>query len=407
MHIKRGLIGGLIVAIVIGGVGFVGGYALGARNPNGSAAADLANAAVPADVSAGDFGLFWKAWRLIDGVAYKASEDSAQERVYGAIRGLVDSLNDPYSVFFTPEENQRFTEAVQGSFGGVGIELGMKEGTLAVVAPLKGTPAERAGIKAGDLILAINSSSTEGISVDGAVNQIRGNEGTRIVLTILTPKGSPREVTLVRERIEIPSIELRMEGKVAHVSIYEFTADAGAKFAEAVRGMPKDTSAIVLDLRNNPGGFLEVAVDIAGWFVPRDSTVVKEAGRDGSMQTFKAKGPATLVNVPVVVLMNGGSASASEILAGALRDLRGAKLVGENSFGKGTVQEVRDLPGGNGASIKLTVAEWLTPNGSKINKIGLKPDVEAKAVSSTAPTTDPRNDAQLQKALEVARSQAR
>lgn len=403
MGSTRRIIGALVAAAVVCGAGFAGGYAFGAR----ADAADLANAAVPTDISAADFGLFWKAWRLIDGAAYKAADDSAQERVYGAIRGLVDSLGDPYSVFFTPEENQRFSEAVQGSFGGVGMELGMKEGTLAVIAPLKGTPAERAGIRPGDLILAINSSSTEGISVDEAVNAIRGNEGTKVTLTILTPKGSPREVSLVRERIEIPSVELKMEGTVARISIYEFTADAGGKFAEAIRGMPKDTSAVLLDLRNNPGGFLEVAVDIAGWFVPRDATVVKEAGRDGQVQVFKAKGPATLAGVPVVVLINGGSASASEILAGALRDIRGATLVGENSFGKGTVQEVRDLPGGDGASIKLTVAEWLTPNGARINKVGLKPDVEAKAASSTTPVTDPRDDSQLQKALEVARSLTR
>lgn len=403
MHRKNTIAWVLIGAVVLACTGYAG-YALGARSPEGLAASSLANAAVPADIDAGDFGLFWKAWRLLDASAYKTGEDSSQERVYGAIKGLVDSLGDPYSVFFTPEENQRFTEAVQGAFGGVGIELGMKEGNLAVIAPLKGTPAERAGVKAGDLILQINSSSTESMSVDQAVGLIRGNEGTKITLTFLSSDGKPREITLTRERIEIPSLEVKMEGTVAHISLYEFTADAGAKFGEAVRGLPKNTTAIVLDVRNNPGGFLEVAVDIAGWFVPRGATVVKEAERTGAVTTFSAKGPSTLENMPVIVLMNGGSASASEILAGALRDLRGAKLVGENSFGKGTVQEVRDLPGGNGASIKLTVAEWLTPNGNKINKIGLKPDFEVKNSTST-PATDLKSDLQLQKALEVAKSQ--
>lgn len=391
---------------LVGGFGFASGYAFGARNPDASAA-NVANATVPEDVEAGDFGLFWKAWRLIDASAYKASDDSSENRVYGAIRGLVESLGDPYSVFFTPEENQRFSQEVQGSFGGVGIELGMKDGNLAVIAPLKGTPAERGGIRAGDYILAIDSSTTDGISIDKAVGLIRGNEGTTVTLTILSGNSKPRDVVLKRERIEIPSIDVKMEGTVAHISIYEFTADAGAKFREAVRGLPKNTSAVVLDVRNNPGGFLEVAVDIAGWFVPRDSVVVKEAERDGTMTPFAAKGPATLIDMPVVVLMNGGSASASEILAGALRDLRHAPLVGENSFGKGTVQEVRDLPGGNGASIKLTVAEWLTPNGSKINKVGLKPDVEVKTPASADTTdADTKNDVQLQKALEVARKQA-
>lgn len=401
--LRRNLIAWILVAAVaLAGTGYAG-YVLGARDAAALGTAAIAGATVPADIEAGDFGLFWKAWRLLDAAAYRTGNDSAQQRVYGAIKGLVGSLGDPYTVFFTPEENQRFSEAVQGNFGGVGIELGKKEGTLAVVAPLKDTPAERAGIRAGDLILEINSSSTEGMSIDQAVGLIRGDAGTSITLTILSGESSPREVKLVRERIEIPTLEVRMEGTVAHIALYEFTADAGAKFGEAVRGLPKNTSAVVLDVRNNPGGFLEVAVDIAGWFVPRGSTVVKEAERTGAVTAFQAKGPATLVDMPVVVLVNGGSASASEILAGALRDLRRAPLVGETTFGKGTVQEVRDLPGGNGASIKLTVAEWLTPNGSKIDKIGLKPDVEAKASTSTEPVG--KDDPQLRKAIEVAKSQ--
>ncbi len=402
---RRKKLAALIVAgiVLVGGFAFAGGYAAGARNPDASAAS-VANATVPSDIDAGDFGLFWKAWRLLDASAYKADDDSSQQRIYGAIRGLVDSLGDPYTVFFSPEENQRFSQEVQGSFGGVGVELGMKDGNLAVIAPLKGTPAERAGLKAGDYILAINSSTTEGISIDRAVSLIRGNEGTTVTLLIMSGSAKPREVAIKRERIEIPSIEVKMEGTVAHVSIYQFTADAGAKFREAMRGLPKNTSAVVLDVRNNPGGFLEVSVDIAGWFVPRDSVVVKELEKDGTMRPFVAKGPATLVDMPVVVLINEGSASASEILAGALRDLRRAPLVGENSFGKGTVQEVRDIPGGQGASIKLTIAEWLTPNGNKINKVGLKPDFEVKASSTQA--TDAKGDPQLQKALEIARQRS-
>lgn len=398
---KKIIIGGLVGAIIVASAGFAGGYVFGANNPNGQPVSSVANATIPSDIKAGDFGLFWKTWRLIDSAAYKAADDSSQQRVFGAIRGLVDSLGDPYSVFFTPEENQRFSESVQGAFGGVGIELGIKEDHLIVIAPLKNTPAERAGIKAGEFILEINSSSTDGISVDQAVNQIRGNEGTFVTLNILGTDGKQRDIKLKRERIEIPSLEVKMEGTIAHISLYEFTADAGAKFGEAVRGLPKNTTGIVLDLRNNPGGFLEVAVDIAGWFVPRDATVVKEAERTGKVTTFSAKGPSTLESMPVVVLVNGGSASASEILAGALRDLRKAPLVGENSFGKGTVQEVRDIPGSNGASVKLTVAEWLTPNGARINKVGLAPDFVVKPSTNVSSTVD----LQLQKALEVARQQ--
>jgi carboxyl-terminal processing protease len=398
---KKIIIGGLIGAIIVGSAGFAGGYVFGANNPNGQPVSSVANATVPSDIKAGDFGLFWKTWRLIDSASYKAVEDTPQQRVFGAIKGLVDSLGDPYSVFFTPEENQRFSESVQGAFGGVGIELGIKEEHLIVIAPLKNTPAERAGIKAGEFILEINSSSTDGISVDQAVNQIRGNEGTYVTLSILGTDGKQRDIKLKRERIEIPSLEVKMEGTIAHISLYEFTADAGAKFGEAVRGLPKNTTGIVLDLRNNPGGFLEVAVDIAGWFVPRDATVVKEAERTGKVTTFSAKGPSSLESMPVVVLVNGGSASASEILAGALRDLRKAPLVGETSFGKGTVQEVRDIPGSNGASVKLTVAEWLTPNGARINKVGLAPDFVVKPSTNVSSTVD----LQLQKALEVARQQ--
>jgi carboxyl-terminal processing protease len=401
MKYRKAVIGGVIGAALVGGIAFVGGYALGARNPDGAPAQNVANATVPTDINAGDFGLFWKTWRLIDATHYKASGDSSQQRVYGAIKGLVDSLNDPYSVFFTPEENKRFSESVQGSFGGVGIEIGMKEGALIVIAPLKNTPADRAGVQAGDLIAEINASSTTGLSVDQAINLIRGNEGTKVALTFITKEGKTRKLTLTRQRIEIPSLEVKMEGNIAHISLYEFTADAGAKFGEAVRGLPKNTQGIVLDLRNNPGGFLEVAVDIAGWFVPRNATIVKEAERSGNVITFTAKGPSTLEKIPVVVLVNGGSASAAEILAGALRDLRRVQIVGETSFGKGTVQEVRDVPGGNGASVKLTVAEWLTPGGAHINKVGIKPDVEVKVDPNATGT----KDVQLEKALEVIRKQ--
>lgn len=397
---RKKLIGGLLVAVIVASTGFFGGYAFGARSADGAPASNVANATVPSDIDAGDFSLFWKAWRLIDAAHYRAEEDSTQNRVYGAIRGLVQSLGDPHSEFFTPEENQRFSESVQGAFGGVGIELGFREASLVVIAPLKNTPAERAGIKAGEFILEIDGASTDMITITEAVSKIRGKEGTKVTLTVMGEKDEqPRKVELVRQRIEIPAIEVSMEGKVAHIQLYEFTADAGAKFAEAVRELPSDTQAIVLDLRNNPGGFLEVAVDIAGWFVPRDAVVVKEAERSGEVLNFTARGPSTLENVPVVVLVNAGSASASEILAGALRDIRRAPLVGQTTFGKGTVQEVRDLPGGNGASIKVTVAEWLTPNGKQINNVGLAPD---EAVEED---DDPKTDVQLQRALEVARQQ--
>lgn len=400
MDRRKKVIGWLLSAVIVASGGFFGGYAFGAKNADAEPVSNVANATIPSDIDAGDFGLFWKAWRLIDATHYKAAEDSTQERVYGAIRGLVDSLGDPHTEFFTPEENLRFSESVQGAFGGVGIELGFRDERLTVIAPIKGSPAERAGIKAGEFILEIDGSPTDQITITEAVSKIRGEEGTTVTLTLIGEDDEqPRKVALKRERIEIPSLEVTMEGKVAHIELYEFTADAGTKFGEAVRDLPKDTQAIVLDVRNNPGGFLEVAVDIAGWFVPRGSTVVREVERDGTVTTFEARGPGTLVDMPVVVLQNAGSASASEILAGALRDLRKAPLVGQVSFGKGTVQEVRDLPGGGGASIKVTVAEWLTPNGKQINEIGLDPDT---AVENDE---DPKVDEQLQKALEVARAQ--
>jgi len=402
MERNKKAIGAILAALIIASGGFLGGYAFGARSPEGVPVSSVANATVPQDIDAGDFGMFWKAWRLLDAAHYNTTSttDTPQERVYGAIRGMVASLGDPHTEFFSPEENQRFSEAVQGSFGGVGIELGIKDGTLVVIAPLKDTPAARAGVKAGDLILQIDGKSTDQVSVTEAVNLIRGQEGSVVKMTLLSEGDkATRTVELTRQRIEVPSVKVTMEGRIAHVELYEFTADAGAKFGEAVRGLPQDTQGIVLDLRNNPGGFLEVSVDIAGWFVPRGSTIVKEAEKDGNVVSFSAKGPSTLENLPVVVLVNAGSASASEILAGALRDLRKAPLVGVTTFGKGTVQEVRDLPGGNGASIKVTVAEWLTPNGAHINKIGLEPDVKVEAGD------DPAKDPQLQKALEVARNQ--
>lgn len=387
----------VLAAAILLGSGFLAGHTVGSRNPQTVVVEGIQNATTPSDIGA-NFGLFWQVWRLIDQKHLHGTSTTAQERVYGAVEGLLGSLEDPYSQFFTPTSSQAFQEEIQGSFGGVGIEIGQKEGQLVVIAPLKDTPAAAAGLKAGDAIIAIDGKSTDTFGIDDAVAKIRGPIGTKVTLTIFREKEQkPREVTITRSKISVPTLDFSMKGDIAYVQLYEFTGIAGDLFRDRViQKLPANTKGMVIDLRDDPGGFLEIAVDIAGWFLERDTVVVREEGRDGKNQEYRASGNGTLKNMPVVVLINKGSASAAEILAGSLRDNRGVKLVGETSFGKGTVQEVVDLPGG--ASVKLTVAHWVLPKGQILEGTGLEPDYEVK-LPDTWKVGDP--DPQLQKALDL------
>ena len=352
--------------------------------------------------SAVDFSLFWDSWVQIREKYAKSASLNPQDLVYGAIRGMVASLQDPYTVFMDPKEAKMFLDDVTGSFEGVGMEIGLKKNILMVIAPLEGTPAQKAGIRAGDMILKIGDKNTDGLSTEEAVALIRGPKGSVVKLLIMRSSWEqPKDIEITRAVIEVPSLKWEMkEGDIAYVRIFQFSEKAGDDFQKAAAEIEKSSAKkIVVDLRNNPGGYLEIAQYIGGWFLERGQVVVTEDfAAQGKKQEYLSQGPSKLLRYPVVVLMNEGSASASEILAGALRDNRGAQLVGTKSFGKGSVQELQNLR--DGSSLKITVANWLTPKGMVINGQGLEPDVKVELGETDL---EQEKDAQLDKAIEIAK----
>ncbi len=385
---------------VLGGTFFVG-IKIGEKYyPSINLIKDLKNLETgkPADI---DFSLFWDAWRLIQTDYVKSDALDKQKMVYGAIEGLLGSLDDPYSVFFSPADAQRFNEDVGGSFGGIGIEIGLRKGILTVISPIEDTPAWKAGLKAGDQITKIDNKSTMDLSADEAVKLIRGEQGTKVVLSILhKDSDTPVDISIVRDTIVVDAIKLAfLENNIAHLKLLSFSEKAPYEFYQAILQVAeKQSPAMILDLRNDPGGYLDVSVDIASWFLPKDSVVVRENIKGETEDLLKAGKNQALVNMPVVVLINEGSASASEILAGALRDIRGIKLVGIKSYGKGSVQEVKKLF--DDSMVKLTIAEWLTPNGVSINNNGLEPDYKVEMPEDLTSDKDP----QLDKALEIVKA---
>lgn len=368
---------------------------------------------LPAGREQVDFNLFWEVWdRLEAGYFDKGKLDPAQ-MVYGAIRGMVASLGDPYTVFLPPAEQKRTLEDLGGEFEGVGIQIGFKGSQLAVIAPLEGTPAEKAGVRAGDFIVGIKDEAkgidmgTVGITLPDAVEAIRGPAGTAVTL-VVTRQGAeePLELEVVRARIEVPSVELSFVGsetssgrQVAHLRLLRFGEQTNGEWGKAILNVKahfskeNDSSSkgLILDLRNNPGGFLQGAVFIVSEFIPRGVVVIQEDGR-GNRQELTVSGRPRLSDVPLVVLVNGGSASASEIVAGALRDHGRAKVVGEATFGKGTIQEAQEL---DSSGLHITTQRWLTPKGVWVNEEGLKPDVQAEDDPET------EEDEQLEAAVQL------
>lgn len=393
----------IISAFLAAGVIFVSGLSLGFRagelRPQNITIEGVSG--INGDSQNTDFSVFWQAWDIISKNYLNDKNINTQNKVYGAISGLVQSLGDPHSQFFDPPDNKRFTEDIQGNFGGIGAEIGMKKDRIVVVSPLKNSPAEKVGLKAEDVILAVNSTSTEGLAVDQAVAMIRGPKGSEVKLTVFREGwDKPKEISIIRDTIVTPTIDASVrEGNIAYVQLHRFNANANQLFYEAmVDVLNKGARGMVFDLRNNPGGYLDVAVDLSGWFVPRGTVVVSQSSRNGVTGELRASGNAALKDFPIVVLTNGGSASASEILAGALRDLRGVKLIGETTFGKGTVQEIMDLK--DGSSLKLTIAHWVLPSGRILDHDGLVPDIEVKPSEKDI---ESGNDVQLTKAFEVMR----
>lgn len=351
-----------------------------------------------------DFSLFWEAIRVIKSKYFNANEVTDEELLYGAIHGAFEALDDPYSGFFEPSDAKKFREDLSGSFGGIGAEIGTRSGDIVIVAPLKDTPAERAGLVAGDRILQVDETPTKGLSVEDAVKIIRGKPDTTVKLLISREEwNEPREIPIVRAIITVPAIEWEMKpGDIAYLKLNNFNSNIPPLFYQsAFEIILKRPNGIVFDLRNNPGGFLDVSIDLAGWFLDRGDLVVRERyGNEKDEDAFFANGNGALAHIPTVILVNGGSASASEILAGALRDNRDIALIGEKTFGKGTVQEVHGMR--NGSSIKISIAEWLTPNGTSINEKGIEPDY---AVEMTEEDVKNKKDPQLDKAIEVLKKQ--
>ncbi|MEK7602314.1 MAG: S41 family peptidase [Patescibacteria group bacterium] len=386
-------------------IGFVGGFSVNAQGGKSLLASvpllgDGLDATPVADANLTDL---WKVWHVLAErhvqVHASTTDPDTKKKLWGAIQGLTASYGDPYTVFFPPAEAKAFQEDIQGNFGGVGAEIGLtKEGILTVIAPLKDSPAQKAGILAGDLITAIDGKTTEGISTDEAVKRIRGPKGTAVTFTIVREK-KQLEIKVVRDTIVVPSGDAVYDSKtgVFTISIYQFTANSGDLFTKGFEQFKKSGSRkLIIDVRGDPGGYLDQAVLIASHFLPKGGTVVTEDYK-GKKENIVHRSIGTNdmpAGTQVVVLMDQGSASASEILAGALQDSKVAKLVGTRSFGKGSVQELVDIDGG---SLKITVARWLTPGGRNISDGGLTPDIKVERTQEDAAAQkDPQKDRAVQ-----------
>jgi carboxyl-terminal processing protease len=327
-----------------------------------------------------EFRLFWEVWQLLKDKYYEGADVEDKQLFYGAMKGLTDSVGDPYTTFFEPKGAEAFQQALSGKFSGIGAEIGLREGIITVVAPLPDTPAERAGLKAGDFIAKIDGTETTGFSVEQAVSRIRGDKGTKVVLTIVRTndksKTEPFDLTITRDEIQIKSVRLKWidgQSDIAHLEISNFNTDTIDGLNQAIDQMlAHDVKGIVLDLRNNPGGFLDTAAYMAGEWVG-DAVVVKERRQGQIVEQLHGTGRKRLAGIPTIVLVNEGSASASEIVSGALQDYKVATIVGKKTFGKGSVQDYTNLK--DGSAIKITIAEWLTPQERTINNTGLEPDI--------------------------------
>jgi carboxyl-terminal processing protease len=351
-----------------------------------------------------DFNVFWDVWKKVD--QNYVSQDMVKDtkkRVYGAAKGMVASLGDPYSNFFDPEESKEFNTELDGKFTGIGAELTIKDGILTVVAPIEGMPADKAGLLSGDKVIKVDDKLTNDMTIEDAVKKIRGEKGTEVVLTVLH-KGAKEtnEIKITRDEIDIKSVayEKKSDG-IGYVRIKGFMDDTGKEFDEIVSKVLADgDKGLIVDVRSNPGGNLNVAIDIISKFVARGEVILWERDKAKKETAYRAVGGEELKDLPVVVLIDGGSASASEILAGALRDDRQSLLIGEKSFGKGSVQSLEPLRGG--ASLKITIAKWLTPSKQSIHEIGIEPSIEVKL---TLDDIKNKNDKQLKRAMEEIKKQ--
>ncbi len=347
-----------------------------------------------------DFTTFWKVWDLLKTEYVDRSKLDEQQLYYGAIKGMVDAVGDPHTLFLPPKENEEFTTDLNGSFDGIGAEISSKNGNLEVVAPLPGSPAEKAGIRAGDIILSVDDTQAKDLNLDEAVAKIRGAKGTSVTLMVLHKADTkPEKIVVKRDTIDFPVVTTSINDQnIATIRIVSFNQEVDKKFISALNDInKKNIKGLIIDLRNNPGGYLDQAVTVASAWVKEGDLVVKESFTDtGKDISYSAKKSVLAPQVPTVVLINGGSASASEILAGALQDYGLATLVGEKSYGKGSVQNLEQLV--DGSALKVTVAKWLTPKGRSIQDLGIQPDV---VVTYTEDDSKADKDPQMDKAIEI------
>jgi len=393
----------VIAAVFIFSVSFslIGGYYFGVsvanqRQTSQSLGAIFEEAPAHLSEEKADINLFWRIWETIKS---KYVEQPVDEEMlfYGALEGLVGSVGDPYSIFLNPEATEEFNKELSGSFEGIGAEIGIKNNQLMIISPLEDSPAYKSGLMPGDIILDIDGQQTVDMSLDQAISLIRGKKGTEVVLTILTNEDQEvKDVSIERDVIKIESVSWELiDQNIAYVKIIHFNSDTYQDFRKIVNDiLINSPEGIILDLRNNPGGYLDSAIDVAGEFIEDQVIVIEDFGN--SQKEYKSNSTARLKDIKTIVLVNGGSASASEIIAGALQDYQQATIIGEQTFGKGTVQDYEQFE--DGSSLKLTVAKWLTPDGKSINDQGIQPDVE---VSLSFDDYNNDLDPQLEAALEV------
>jgi carboxyl-terminal processing protease len=348
-----------------------------------------------------DFSLLKKVWDQVSTDYVDPGKIDKTKMTYGAIAGMVEAIGDPYTEFYNPEEAKKLEEDLAGSFEGIGLQIGVKDDQIIAISPIKGTPAEKAGLRPGDLILAVDKTPTTGLSVDEVVNIIRGPKDTKVTLTISREETGTKDIEIIRAIIKVPSMdyeikELANGKKIAHITLYQFSDSSSQDFKNsAVDILNNNVSGIILDVRSNPGGLVNQATSIAGWFLERGQSIVIEKDKNGEQIELKSNGPSNFASLPIVVLINDGSASASEILAGALKDDRQIPIIGTKSFGKGTVQQITSLD--DGSSLKITTAKWYTPSGVAIQDTGIEPDIK---VDLTQEDYDQNKDPQFDKAME-------
>ena len=408
----KGILKVVLIIVLIGGVwlgGFIVGTDWGWQQHLPSPFAKILHRNKPADIPTGDMQIFWDTWKVILNKYVGRQHLNTQKMIEGATAGLVQSLGDPYSLFLNKEQTKSLANELSGSFYGVGMEIGKKQGFLVVVSPLPNTPAAKAGLRPKDIIVKINKKDTSKLTTFEAAKLIRGPLNTKVTLTVYRSSwDKAKDIVLTREKINVPALSWQILPKynLAYIHIYSFSQPLLTEFYQAaIQILKQPPRGIIIDVRNDPGGYLDSVVNISGWFLPKGDIILKEDLGNNNVKIYRSKGPGLFKNMPIVVLANGGTASAAEILSGALRDDRNIKIIGETTFGKGSVQEL--VPIIDKSSVKITIAKWLTPNGVLIQGNGITPDIKIKGPedSSIYGKLNIDKDPQLQKAIETISTQ--